>query len=49
MLGPGVAGVLLVPLGIGVPLVAAGLVKIVYDAGLFALFRSRAAPEEMHL
>jgi len=45
--GPAVAGALLVPLGLGVPLVAAGALKIVYDVALFALFRSRPAPEEV--
>lgn len=46
MIGPGVAGALFVPLGVGVPLVAGGLVKILYDVALYALFRGRAAPEE---
>jgi len=46
MLGPGIAGSLLVPLGMGVPLVAGGLVKVVYDVALFALFKGRATPEE---
>jgi predicted MFS family arabinose efflux permease len=32
---------------LGVPLVATGLLKIVYDVALFALFRSRPAPEEV--
>jgi len=44
--GPAIAGALLVPIGLGVPLVATGLLKIVYDLALFALFRSRPAPEE---
>jgi nitrate/nitrite transporter NarK len=44
--GPAIAGALLVPIGLGVPLVATGLLKIVYDVALFALFRSRPAPEE---
>ncbi|MGH2446311.1 MAG: MFS transporter [Candidatus Limnocylindria bacterium] len=47
MLGPGIAGVLLVPLGVGVPLVAGGMLKTLYDVGLFALFNGRAAPEEL--
>ena len=46
VLGPGVAGSLLVPLGVGVPLLAGGVVKTVYDIGLFGLFKSRSAPEE---
>lgn len=46
MIGPGLAGSLLVPLGVGIPLVAGGLVKILYDVALFALFKGRAAPEE---
>lgn len=46
MLGPGLAGALLVPLGIGAPLVAGGLLKMAYDVSLYALFRSRPTPEE---
>ncbi len=45
--GPALAGLLLVPLGIGVPLIAAGALKIVYDLALFASFRARPAPEEI--
>ncbi len=45
--GPGLAGILLVPLGIGVPIVAAGVLKIAYDLSLFALFRMHLAPEEL--
>lgn len=45
-IGPALAGALLVPLGIGVPLIASGALKTAYDLGLFALFRSRPAPEE---
>lgn len=45
-LGPGLAGVLLIPLGVGVPLIACGVVKTVYDLGLYAGFRSRPTPEE---
>ncbi len=45
--GPALAGSLLVPLGLGVPLVATGVLKITYDLLLFALFRSRPAPEEL--
>jgi MFS family permease len=46
MVGPGLAGALLVPLGVGIPLAAGGLVKILYDVALFGLFKGRAAPEE---
>lgn len=46
MLGPGLAGSLLVPLGVGVPLIAGGVVKTIYDVALFGLFKGRAAPEE---
>ena len=35
------------PLGLGVPLVVTGVLKIVYDVSLFALFRARPAPEEI--
>ncbi len=45
--GPILAGSLLVPLGLGVPLIATGVLKIAYDLLLFALFRSRPAPEEV--
>jgi MFS family permease len=45
-IGPALAGALLVPLGVGVPLIASGVLKTAYDLGLFALFRSRPAPEE---
>ncbi len=44
--GPFVAGALLVPIGIGAPLVACGVLKITYDLLLFAAFRARPAPEE---
>jgi len=43
---PVIAGSLLVPLGLGVPLIATGVLKIGYDLALFALFRARPAPEE---
>jgi MFS family permease len=46
VIGPAIAGALLVPVGVGVPLVAAGLLKTAYDFSLFAVFRSRPAPEE---
>jgi MFS family permease len=45
--GPALAGSLLVPLGLGIPLIATGVLKIVYDVALFVLFRRRPAPEEM--
>ncbi|MEA2676656.1 MAG: hypothetical protein QOJ81_797 [Chloroflexota bacterium] len=44
--GPAIAGALLVPLGLAVPLIATGVLKIVYDVSLFALFRAHPAPEE---
>ncbi len=46
VLGPALAGALLVPLGIGVPLIAGGILKTAYDLSLYALFRSRPTPEE---
>ena len=46
MPGPAIAGALLVPLGLAVPLIATGVLKIAYDLSLFALFRTRPAPEE---
>jgi MFS family permease len=44
--GPAIAGALLVPLGLAVPLIATGVLKIAYDVSLFALFRMHPAPEE---
>jgi MFS family permease len=44
--GPAIAGALLVPLGLAVPLMATGVLKIAYDVSLFALFRTHPAPEE---
>jgi MFS family permease len=44
--GPLLAGGLLVPLGLGVPLIASGVLKVSYDLGLFALFRRHPAPGE---
>jgi MFS family permease len=44
--GPAVAGALLVPLGLGAPLVACGTLKIAYDLALYSMFQSRPAPEE---
>jgi MFS family permease len=46
VLGPALAGALLIPLGIGAPLIAGGVLKTAYDLSLYALFRSRPAPEE---
>jgi MFS family permease len=46
VLGPALAGALLVPLGIGLPLIAGGVLKTTYDLSLYALFRSRPTPEE---
>ena len=45
--GPALAGSLLAPAGLGIPLIATGVLKIVYDVALFLLFRSRPAPEEV--
>jgi MFS family permease len=47
--GPALAGSLLAPAGLGIPLIATGVLKIVYDVCLFVLFRSRPAPEEARL
>jgi MFS family permease len=46
VLGPAIAGALLVPVGIGLPLIAGGILKTAYDLALYALFRSRPTPEE---
>jgi MFS family permease len=46
VMGPLLAGALLAPIGIGVPLIAAGMLKTAYDLSLFAVFRARPAPEE---
>ena len=45
--GPAIAGALLLPLGIGVPLIATGVLKITYDLLLYALFKTRPAPGEI--
>ncbi|MGI8929109.1 MAG: MFS transporter [Candidatus Limnocylindrales bacterium] len=45
--GPALAGAVLVPIGLGIPLVATGMLKIAYDLLLFAMFKSRPAPEEV--
>jgi len=44
--GPLVAGSLLLPLGLGAPLIACGILKIAYDLLLFASFKARPAPGE---
>ncbi|HEX2141054.1 MAG TPA: MFS transporter, partial [Candidatus Limnocylindria bacterium] len=46
VMGPLLAGALLAPIGIGVPLIAAGVLKTAYDLSLYAVFRARPAPEE---
>ena len=43
---PFVAGSLLVPLGLGVPLIVCGVLKIGYDVALFVAFRAQPVPEE---
>jgi MFS family permease len=43
---PLVAGLLLVPVGLGVPLVACGALKITYDLLLYRAFNARPAPGE---
>ena len=45
--GPAIASALLVPLGLGVPLLATAVLKIGYDLLLYANFRGRHAPEEL--
>lgn len=45
--GPALAGALLVPVGLGVPLIVTGVLKITYDLLLFAMFGRRPAPEEV--
>ena len=46
--GPLLMGAL-VPLGLGVPLVVCGVLKITYDLLLFGAFRARPAPEEVRI
>lgn len=46
VVGPALAGALLVPIGIGLPLIAGGVLKTVYDLSLYAFFRARPTPEE---
>jgi MFS family permease len=43
---PLVAGSLLLPFGLGAPLIACGILKIGYDLLLFAAFKARPAPGE---
>jgi MFS family permease len=45
--GPLFSSLFLVPFGIGVPLMACGLLKFAYDLSLFGLFRSRPTPDEL--
>ena len=45
--GPALAGPLVAIGGLGIPLIATGVLKIAYDVALFVLFRSRPAPEEV--
>jgi MFS family permease len=45
--GPAIAGSVLVPLGLGVPLIVTGVLKITYDLLLYAMFRRTPAPEEV--
>ncbi|MFL5777538.1 MAG: MFS transporter [Chloroflexota bacterium] len=45
--GPLVAGAVLVPIGLGAPLVVCGLLKITYDVLLYTAFRARPAPGEV--
>jgi MFS family permease len=45
--GPLFSSLFLVPLGIGVPLIACGVLKFAYDLSLFGLFRSRPTPGEI--
>jgi MFS family permease len=46
VIGPAVAGAILVPLGIGLPLIAAGALKTAYDLSLYAVFSGHPAPDE---
>jgi len=46
VVGPALAGAILVPIGIGAPLIAGGVLKTAYDLSLYAFFRGRPAPEE---
>jgi Na+/melibiose symporter-like transporter len=44
--GPLVGGAVLAPIGLAVPLIACGVLKITYDLALFRAFRSSPAPDE---
>lgn len=44
--GPMVAGTMLLPLGVGAPIILCGALKICYDLALYGGFRGRPAPEE---
>jgi hypothetical protein len=44
--GPLAGAALLGPFGLGAPLIACGVLKIAYDALLFAAFKARPAPGE---
>lgn len=44
--GPLVGGAVLAPIGLGVPLVVCGVLKISYDLALYRAFRSSPAPDE---
>ena len=47
MLGPALAAAFLIPIGIGAPLIAGGLLKMTYDVSLYVLFRSRPSPRRL--
>jgi MFS family permease len=44
--GPFMAGTLLLPIGLGVPVLVSGVLKIAYDVLLWRAFKARPAPEE---
>lgn len=46
-LGPFIAGTLLLPLGVAVPLAVSGILKVGYNAVLWHRFKDRPAPEEV--
>jgi hypothetical protein len=46
--GPLLTGAL-VPLGLGIPLVVCGVLKIAYDVLLYGAYRARPAPEEVRV
>ena len=45
--GPFIAGTLLLPLGVAVPLAVSGILKVGYNAMLWRTFKDRPAPEEV--